>query len=187
MLWVVCVFQDKVPNIALLGSGGGQRAMVALLESLVQLDKAGLLDCILYLSGVSGSTWYEPWETTNTDRLNSVECQKWEQFVLSLKVHGLLIPRTRLVHQTRDRERQNHRETRRSRSELDRQIDQTEELLHERQFSAWLTSGQCYLSHHMWKRSVTIHSTTHLDLLRVEVVMLRFKVHVFLGRPIVDL
>uniref|UniRef100_A0A673GQL2 PLA2c domain-containing protein n=1 Tax=Sinocyclocheilus rhinocerous TaxID=307959 RepID=A0A673GQL2_9TELE len=49
--------QDKVPNIALLGSGGGQRAMVALLECLVELDKAGLLDCILYLSGVSGSTW----------------------------------------------------------------------------------------------------------------------------------
>ncbi|XP_073696290.1 cytosolic phospholipase A2 gamma-like [Garra rufa] len=53
----ICCSQDKVPNIALLGSGGGQRAMVALLESLVQLDKAGLLDCILYLSGVSGSTW----------------------------------------------------------------------------------------------------------------------------------
>ncbi|XP_042613174.1 cytosolic phospholipase A2 zeta-like [Cyprinus carpio] len=52
-----CVFQDKVPHIALLGSGGGQRAMVGLLGSLVQLDKAGLLDCILYLSGVSGSTW----------------------------------------------------------------------------------------------------------------------------------
>uniref|UniRef100_A0A8C2A3D6 Cytosolic phospholipase A2 gamma-like n=1 Tax=Cyprinus carpio TaxID=7962 RepID=A0A8C2A3D6_CYPCA len=49
--------QDKVPNIALLGSGGGQRAMVALLECLVQIDKAGLLDCFLYLSGVSGSTW----------------------------------------------------------------------------------------------------------------------------------
>ncbi|RXN34255.1 cytosolic phospholipase A2 gamma-like protein [Labeo rohita] len=49
--------QDKVPNIALLGSGGGQRAMVGLLGSLVELDKAGLLDCILYLSGVSGSTW----------------------------------------------------------------------------------------------------------------------------------
>ncbi|KAL0194265.1 hypothetical protein M9458_012561, partial [Cirrhinus mrigala] len=32
-------------------------AMVALLGSLVELDKAGLLDCILYLSGVSGSTW----------------------------------------------------------------------------------------------------------------------------------
>ncbi|KAL1273582.1 hypothetical protein QQF64_026396 [Cirrhinus molitorella] len=49
--------QTKVPNIALLGSGGGQRAMVGLLGSLVELDKAGLLDCILYLSGVSGSTW----------------------------------------------------------------------------------------------------------------------------------
>ncbi|XP_058631889.1 cytosolic phospholipase A2 gamma-like [Onychostoma macrolepis] len=49
--------QTEVPNIALLGSGGGQRAMVGLLGSLVQLDKAGLLDCILYLSGVSGSTW----------------------------------------------------------------------------------------------------------------------------------
>ncbi len=56
----LCVFQKEVPNIALLGSGGGQRAMVGLLGSLVQLDKAGLLDCILYLSGVSGSTWYEP-------------------------------------------------------------------------------------------------------------------------------
>uniref|UniRef100_A0A672SPC5 Cytosolic phospholipase A2 gamma-like n=1 Tax=Sinocyclocheilus grahami TaxID=75366 RepID=A0A672SPC5_SINGR len=49
--------KSEVPNIALLGSGGGQRAMVGLLGSLVQLDKAGLLDCILYLSGVSGSTW----------------------------------------------------------------------------------------------------------------------------------
>ncbi|XP_051748705.1 cytosolic phospholipase A2 gamma-like isoform X5 [Ctenopharyngodon idella] len=48
---------DNVPNIALLGSGGGQRAMVGLLGSLVQLHKVGLLDSILYLSGVSGSTW----------------------------------------------------------------------------------------------------------------------------------
>uniref|UniRef100_A0A8C1NW04 PLA2c domain-containing protein n=1 Tax=Cyprinus carpio TaxID=7962 RepID=A0A8C1NW04_CYPCA len=49
--------KDAVPNIALLGSGGGQKAMVGLLGSLVQLDKAGLLDCVLYLNGVSGSTW----------------------------------------------------------------------------------------------------------------------------------
>ncbi|XP_073696286.1 cytosolic phospholipase A2 gamma-like [Garra rufa] len=49
--------QNEVPHIALLGSGGGQRAMVGFLGSLVQLKKAGLLDCILYLSGVSGSTW----------------------------------------------------------------------------------------------------------------------------------
>ncbi|XP_051750690.1 cytosolic phospholipase A2 gamma-like [Ctenopharyngodon idella] len=49
--------ENEVPNIALLGSGGGQRAMVGLLGSLVQLQKTGLLDSILYLSGVSGSTW----------------------------------------------------------------------------------------------------------------------------------
>ncbi|KAK7163888.1 hypothetical protein R3I94_002561 [Phoxinus phoxinus] len=49
--------ENKVPNIALLGSGGGERAMVGLLGSLDQLQKAGLLDCVLYLSGVSGSTW----------------------------------------------------------------------------------------------------------------------------------
>uniref|UniRef100_A0A8C2A263 PLA2c domain-containing protein n=1 Tax=Cyprinus carpio TaxID=7962 RepID=A0A8C2A263_CYPCA len=49
--------RQAVPNIALLGSGGAQRAMVGLLGSLVQREKAGLLDCILYLSGVSGSTW----------------------------------------------------------------------------------------------------------------------------------
>ncbi|XP_073690819.1 cytosolic phospholipase A2 gamma-like [Garra rufa] len=53
----ICCNQGEVPNIALLGSGGGQRAMVGLLGSLDQLQKAGLLDCILYLSGVSGSTW----------------------------------------------------------------------------------------------------------------------------------
>ncbi|KTG33765.1 hypothetical protein cypCar_00042153 [Cyprinus carpio] len=41
--------RDKVPHIALLGSGGGQRAMVGLLGSLVQLDKSGSLDCIFYL------------------------------------------------------------------------------------------------------------------------------------------
>ncbi|XDV21582.1 hypothetical protein PO909_026660, partial [Leuciscus waleckii] len=49
--------ENEVPNIALLGSGGGERAMVGLLGSLDQLQKTGLLDCVLYLSGVSGSTW----------------------------------------------------------------------------------------------------------------------------------
>ncbi|XP_051540996.1 cytosolic phospholipase A2 gamma-like isoform X3 [Myxocyprinus asiaticus] len=48
---------SQVPKIALLGSGGGERAMVGLLGSLDQLGKEGLLDCFLYLSGVSGSTW----------------------------------------------------------------------------------------------------------------------------------
>ncbi|XP_030644475.1 cytosolic phospholipase A2 gamma-like [Chanos chanos] len=46
-----------MPNIALVGSGGGERAMLGLLGSLVQLKKCDLLDCILYLCGTSGSTW----------------------------------------------------------------------------------------------------------------------------------
>ncbi|XP_060795470.1 cytosolic phospholipase A2 gamma-like isoform X2 [Neoarius graeffei] len=46
-----------MPNIALLGSGGGERAMLGLLGSLVQLKNCDLLDSIMYLSGVSGSTW----------------------------------------------------------------------------------------------------------------------------------
>ncbi|XP_036421618.1 cytosolic phospholipase A2 gamma-like [Colossoma macropomum] len=49
--------EDEVPNIAVLGSGGGLRAMVGLLGSLNQLKEDGLLDCIMYLCGVSGSTW----------------------------------------------------------------------------------------------------------------------------------
>ncbi|XP_049331878.1 cytosolic phospholipase A2 gamma-like [Astyanax mexicanus] len=45
------------PKIAVMGSGGGLRAMVGLLGSLSQLKEEGLLDSITYLSGVSGSTW----------------------------------------------------------------------------------------------------------------------------------
>uniref|UniRef100_A0A4W4FVY1 PLA2c domain-containing protein n=1 Tax=Electrophorus electricus TaxID=8005 RepID=A0A4W4FVY1_ELEEL len=47
---------DEVPIIAVLGSGGGERAMIGLLGSLSQLSEEKLLDCIMYLSGVSGST-----------------------------------------------------------------------------------------------------------------------------------
>ncbi|KAI3360297.1 hypothetical protein L3Q82_014615, partial [Scortum barcoo] len=48
---------DSVPHIALLGSGGGQRAAVGLVGSLYQMEKEGLLDTLLYLGGVSGSAW----------------------------------------------------------------------------------------------------------------------------------
>ncbi|XP_051816629.1 cytosolic phospholipase A2 zeta-like [Acanthochromis polyacanthus] len=49
--------ENSVPHIALLGSGGGQRAAVAMVGSLYQLEKDNLLDTLLYLAGVSGSTW----------------------------------------------------------------------------------------------------------------------------------
>ncbi|KAF1380109.1 hypothetical protein PFLUV_G00183090 [Perca fluviatilis] len=48
---------DSVPHIALLASGGGQRASVGLLGSLYQMEKEHLVDMLLYLGSVSGSTW----------------------------------------------------------------------------------------------------------------------------------
>ncbi|XP_069861963.1 cytosolic phospholipase A2 zeta isoform X1 [Dipodomys merriami] len=48
---------DQVPVVAVLGSGGGTRAMTSLYGSLAGLQELGLLDTVTYLSGVSGSTW----------------------------------------------------------------------------------------------------------------------------------
>ncbi|XP_049426796.1 cytosolic phospholipase A2 gamma-like isoform X2 [Epinephelus fuscoguttatus] len=52
---------DSVPHIALLASGGGQRAAVGLVGSLYQMEKEDLLDTLLYLGGVSGSTCDPQW------------------------------------------------------------------------------------------------------------------------------
>uniref|UniRef100_S4RJ95 Phospholipase A2, group IVF, tandem duplicate 2 n=1 Tax=Petromyzon marinus TaxID=7757 RepID=S4RJ95_PETMA len=50
--------QEKdVPVVAVLGSGGGLRATISLLGCLLALEEQGLLDCITYMNGVSGSTW----------------------------------------------------------------------------------------------------------------------------------
>uniref|UniRef100_H9KW03 Phospholipase A2 n=2 Tax=Callithrix jacchus TaxID=9483 RepID=H9KW03_CALJA len=47
----------QVPVVAVLGSGGGTRAISSLYGSLAGLQELGLLDTVTYLSGVSGSTW----------------------------------------------------------------------------------------------------------------------------------
>ncbi|XP_026719358.1 cytosolic phospholipase A2 gamma [Athene cunicularia] len=49
--------QNNVPNIVVLGSGGGLRALIAFLGTLVELKKQNFLDAVMYLCGVSGSTW----------------------------------------------------------------------------------------------------------------------------------
>ncbi|XP_057705231.1 cytosolic phospholipase A2 delta [Corythoichthys intestinalis] len=48
---------DQVPTIALVGSGGGARAMTGLLGSLKSLKEIQFLDTVSYITGVSGSTW----------------------------------------------------------------------------------------------------------------------------------
>lgn len=44
-------------TIALLSSGGGYRAMVSLAGALDGLQRGGILPCVTYISGISGSCW----------------------------------------------------------------------------------------------------------------------------------
>ncbi|KAK2103740.1 Cytosolic phospholipase A2 delta [Saguinus oedipus] len=46
-----------VPVVGIMATGGGARAMTSLYGHLLALQKLGLLDCVTYFSGVSGSTW----------------------------------------------------------------------------------------------------------------------------------
>ncbi|XP_006897259.1 PREDICTED: cytosolic phospholipase A2-like [Elephantulus edwardii] len=47
-----------VPVVAILGSGGGFRAMVGFSGVMKALYESGVVDCATYLAGLSGSTWY---------------------------------------------------------------------------------------------------------------------------------
>ncbi|KFP05859.1 Cytosolic phospholipase A2 zeta, partial [Calypte anna] len=49
--------KDEVPVVAVLGSGGGMRALTSFYGSLSGLQQLGLLDAAMYLCGISGSTW----------------------------------------------------------------------------------------------------------------------------------
>jgi phospholipase A2 len=53
------VHPDDVPTIAVCGSGGGLRALVAGTGSLLAAAEDGLFDCVTYTSGVSGSCWLQ--------------------------------------------------------------------------------------------------------------------------------
>ncbi|KAF4527763.1 hypothetical protein B566_EDAN016468 [Ephemera danica] len=50
--------REKVPVIGLLGSGGGFRAMIALSGVLQALYDEGVMDTVIYMAGLSGSSWY---------------------------------------------------------------------------------------------------------------------------------
>ncbi|CAC5401234.1 PLA2G4 [Mytilus coruscus] len=49
---------NDVPHIALMGSGGGYRAMVAMSGIINALYTTKVLDCILYTAVLSGSSWF---------------------------------------------------------------------------------------------------------------------------------
>ncbi|XP_075396023.1 cytosolic phospholipase A2 beta-like [Tenrec ecaudatus] len=47
----------QVPVVAIMATGGGVRAMTSLYGQLTGLRELGLLDCVFYITGASGSTW----------------------------------------------------------------------------------------------------------------------------------
>lgn len=54
-----------VPTIAIVGSGGGYRAMLGTIGSLLASEKMGLLDATTYITALSGATWaLAPWIST---------------------------------------------------------------------------------------------------------------------------
>ncbi|CAO3617653.1 unnamed protein product [Mucor hiemalis] len=48
---------EDIPNIGVASSGGGYRAMVGCSGYLHAMQETGIFDCVLYMAGVSGSTW----------------------------------------------------------------------------------------------------------------------------------
>ncbi|KAG7287919.1 hypothetical protein NEMBOFW57_007437 [Staphylotrichum longicolle] len=53
------IHPDDIPTIAMCGSGGGLRALVAGTGSFQATAEDGLFDCATYVSGVSGSCWLQ--------------------------------------------------------------------------------------------------------------------------------
>lgn len=53
------IHSDDIPVIAMCGSGGGLRALVAGTSSYLSTKEHGLFDCVTYTAGVSGSCWLQ--------------------------------------------------------------------------------------------------------------------------------
>ncbi|XP_020900756.1 cytosolic phospholipase A2 [Exaiptasia diaphana] len=69
---------NEVPTVAILGSGGGYRAMTALSGTFCALKDIGIVDCSMYFAGVSGSTWYIStlYSHPNWPKIHPVEVNK---------------------------------------------------------------------------------------------------------------
>lgn len=61
---------EDVPTIALCGSGGGLRALVAGTGSYLAAQEDGLFDCVTYTAGVSGSCWLQTLYHTSMGKQN---------------------------------------------------------------------------------------------------------------------
>ncbi|XP_076022238.1 cytosolic phospholipase A2 beta-like [Genypterus blacodes] len=87
----------KMPTIALVGSGGGTRAMTGLLGSLKGLKELGVVDAVTYITGVSGSTWTmstlyqdDHWSQQDIDFfISAVKEKVSKNFISSFSYHKL--------------------------------------------------------------------------------------------------
>jgi phospholipase A2 len=76
---------DEVLEIAISCSGGGFRAMLGALGSLKVAEETGLLDCVMSLATLSGSTWLvAPWITSG------MSLSAYKDFILPKLSWGLL-------------------------------------------------------------------------------------------------
>lgn len=73
------IHPDDVPVIAMCGSGGGLRALVAGASSYLSAAEEGLWDCVTYSAGVSGSCWLQ------TLYYSSIGRQNYEHIIGHLK------------------------------------------------------------------------------------------------------
>nr|XP_013814780.1 PREDICTED: cytosolic phospholipase A2 epsilon [Apteryx mantelli mantelli] len=49
--------EDEVPVVAIMTTGGGTRALTAMYAHLLSVQKLNVLDCVSYITGLSGTTW----------------------------------------------------------------------------------------------------------------------------------
>ncbi|XP_010011293.1 PREDICTED: cytosolic phospholipase A2 epsilon-like [Nestor notabilis] len=48
---------DEVPVVAIMTTGGGTRALTAMYAHLLSIQELNILDCVSYITGLSGTTW----------------------------------------------------------------------------------------------------------------------------------
>lgn len=85
----------QVPTIAVLGSGGGYRATTGFSAACRALDEMDLLNCVTYLTGLSGSAWGLSllYSQTAGEKIDPTETQKNIREQLQWGPMWLLTPR----------------------------------------------------------------------------------------------
>ncbi len=66
-LYILFSCARQTPVIAVLGSGGGYRALIAFVGVLKALEDSKMLDCATYLSSLSGSSWWVSMQTAELE------------------------------------------------------------------------------------------------------------------------